>query len=439
MSMEQTFIDISYFLVHALYQNLSYYAVFMFMLTPKYNKATMRIVITANVSASIICNIFLAPLLPVPMSFLCYQALMLVPVMVFYKEKKKVCLFAAALIEAATVITDMVFSAFLLKMFGYYPTKVLPYTWTTVLSVLLLDVFLTCLYALIVIIWRKKIRKYNLKSITLFMLFPIGQTLFIVACTYPTWAMGSTFEVFDNPFMFIAIIISIASDILMFIALRDNNNLETAKERAAAAEKEMELQLQYYSELIEKMTEIREYRHDINNLVSVAEALITDDSSQSSKDFIGEMKHKAEGMKIPVYTSSEIANAVLWKKEQEAKQAGVDFKVKADVGESFPLDKIDICSLFANLLDNAVNEAKETEEKTVEVTMGRRFGLLMVEVVNSANDNPEIAGRKKPKSAKEGDHGHGLGIVEKIAEKYGGKFVFEVKDGKARAAASLSV
>ena len=32
------------------------------------------------------------------------------------------------------------------------------------------------------------------------------------------------------------------------------------------------------------MTEIREYRHDINNLVSVAEALITDDSSQSSKD-----------------------------------------------------------------------------------------------------------------------------------------------------------
>ena len=271
--------------------------------------------------------------------------------------------------------------------------------------------------------------------LSLFILFPVGQALFTVACAYPT----TKFKVLENPFMSIAVIVSIASDIIMFIALRDNNNLETAKERAAAAEKEMELQLQYYSELIEKMTEIREYRHDINNLVSVAEALITDDSSQSSKDFIGEMKHKAEGMKIPVYTSSEIANAVLWKKEQEAKQADVDFKVKADVGESFPLDKIDICSLFANLLDNAVNEAKETEEKTVEVTMGRRFGLLMVEVVNSANDNPEIAGRKKPKSAKEGDHGHGLGIVEKIAEKYGGKFVFEVKDGKARAAASLSV
>lgn len=186
------------------------------------------------------------------------------------------------------------------------------------------------------------------------------------------------------------------------------------------------------------MTEIREYRHDINNLVSVAEALMTDDSSQSSKDFIGEMKNKAEGMKIPVYTSSEIANAVLWKKEQEAKQAGVDFRVKADIGESFPLDKTDICSLFANLLDNAVNEAKETEEKSVEVTAGRRFGLLMIEVVNSAKDNGEFAG-KKPKSAKEGDHGHGLEIVEKIAEKYGGKFVFELKDGKARAAVSLSV
>lgn len=438
MITEQTLIDISYFLVHELYQNIAYYAVFMFMLTPKYGKALSRIMIAVMAAASICCS-YIARSLPTPVSYLFYQSLMLLPILLFYKEKKKTCLFAAALIEAATFIMDMTVSACLLKIFGYYPTKVLPYTWSTILVVLLLDVFITCFYALIVIIWRKRLGKYSVKSMTLFMLFPVGQLLFIMACTYPTWAMGSTFDVFDNPFMIAAAIASVASDILMFIALRENNSLETANERAAQAEKEMELQLQYYSELTEKMTEIREYRHDINNLVSVAEAMITESTSQTGRDYIDEMKRKAESMKFPVYTSSEIANAVLWKKEREARQVGVDFKVRADISESFPLDKIDICSLFANLLDNAVNEAKETEEKTVEVTAGRRFGLLMVEVVNSADNNLEITGRKKLKSAKDGDHGHGLGIVEKIAEKYDGRFVFEVKDGKARAAVSLSV
>lgn len=435
MISEQTVIDVLYFILHDVFQTMSYYYVMLLMLTPKYNK-------TATLAAmTVICIIYQHIIngTPILIYFFSFVAVMVMPALFLFKEKKKVCLFAVALIISAILTVDTLVSAFLLKIFGYYPTKVLPYTWGAVLAVLMLDVTLICFFAPIVIIWRKKIGKYKIKSISFFMLFPVGQILFVVACTYPTWAMGSAFDVFDNPFMLMAIIVSAASDILMFIALRDNNNLETAKERAAQAEKEMELQLQYYSELTEKMTEIREYRHDINNLVSVAEALITEDSSQNSRDFIGEMKHKAENMKIPVYTSSEIADTVLWKKEQEARQAGVDFKVRADINESFPIDKIDICSLFANLLDNAVNEAKETEEKSVEVTAGRRFGLLMIEVVNSANNNSDITGRKKPKSAKEGNHGHGLGIVEKIAEKYDGRFVFEVKDGKARAAVSLSV
>ncbi len=435
MNIEQLVIDISFFIVHDLFQAVFYYIMLMFMLTPKYNKVVVLLVLTM---INTLCRYAVQPA-PALVYFFAYLAVTFIPILFIFKEKKIICLFAVGIIEASALLIDAALSAFFSEtvqiLENYYPTKTVPYTWNAVFAMITLNVMYSCMFVLIVIIWCKVIKKYNIKSLSLFILFPVGQALFTVACAYPT----TKFKVLENPFMSIAVIVSIASDIIMFIALRDNNNLETAKERAAAAEKEMELQLQYYSELIEKMTEIREYRHDINNLVSVAEALITDDSSQSSKDFIGEMKHKAEGMKIPVYTSSEIANAVLWKKEQEAKQAGVDFKVKADVGESFPLDKIDICSLFANLLDNAVNEAKETEEKTVEVTMGRRFGLLMVEVVNSANDNPEIAGRKKPKSAKEGDHGHGLGIVEKIAEKYGGKFVFEVKDGKARAAASLSV
>lgn len=297
MISEQTLINISYFIAHDIFNCMIYFVIMIMMITPKYNKTATLFILTA---ICIILESVIRPA-PLPLYFVSCFTMFYVPALLVFREKKKICFFAASILLLGTIVLDMIFSAITLSTYGYYPTKTVPYTWTSVYISALFNVLYFCAFMPIVIIWRKKIKKYSVKSMTLFMLFPIGQALFLSACTYPTWAMGADFNVFDNPFMLIAVIISAVSDILMFIALRDNNSLEIAKARAEQAEKEMELQSQYYSELSKKMEEIKQYRHDINNLIYTAEALITEDSSQVSKDFIEEMKQKSERMKIPVY------------------------------------------------------------------------------------------------------------------------------------------
>ena len=240
------------------------------------------------------------------------------------------------------------------------------------------------------------------------------------------------------PFIWVAIIVSVFADITMFIALKDSAKLDETRERLSEAEKQMEAQLAYYDSLTEKFAEIREYRHDINNIVAVAESLLNEDISRSDGEaMISEIKERAAKTTVPMFCANPIINTVIWQKQQEAGQLGIEFSAEIDSGESFPFDKIDICSLFANLLDNAIREASGCEKGFVRLSAGRKSGVVFVTAENSSRR--EIKQGAKPKTTKKSGsfHGSGLDIIEKITAKYSGSFTLSAEKGTAVASAAL--
>ena len=201
----------------------------------------------------------------------------------------------------------------------------------------------------------------------------------------------------------------------------------------------MDMQLQYYDGLADKMQEIREYRHDINNLIEVTEALLrSKTTSEDGRMLLEELKEKTAGAKMPVFSGNPTVNAILYHKQQAAKTLGVEFRVNMSVGEDFPFERSDICSIFANLLDNAIRGAAGTENGFTEVIASQSMGLMSIEVRNSTSK--ELNSEKnRPASDKSEPQKHGLGleIVGNIAEKYDGKFVLSSENGVARAAVTL--
>lgn len=432
MISEQMVIDILFFFLHHVVQHVGFNICLILMLTPKYKPLPLTIFLSVAV---MIIHYFTSLSTSGVSVFLMGILTFLAPALIFFKDPLRKRIFAALIISAFLFLMDMIMGFYTLITLGYFPAKSNPPTWMSVVFTLQYDIAFVVGFIPVFWLWNKKVKKYALKSMSYFMLFPVGQMIFMAACAYPAWFSGSEFKVFDNPFMLLALIISLISDVLMFVALRDNDNLQRTRGRVAEMEKQMELQLQYYDNLADKFTEIREYRHDINNLVSVAEALINDTSSESSKAFIGEMKEKALNMKVPMFCENSIVNAVLWKKQNETLEKGLEFTAEIDRAEQFPLDRIDVCSLLANLLDNAIREAEEPGG-FVRILIGRKHGLLIIDVSNSTLR--EHSGTEKlPKTTKDGDHGHGMEIAEKIARKYNGKFVFKAHEGVAHAIVSL--
>ncbi len=430
---EQALIDVLYYLLHDVFQWISYFFIITAFLTPKCNRA---IIVLVPSVIGLFPPVYKLLLGKDTGTFMMIGMLTLVALTAF-KEKKRICLFAVAVEQLGIGFMAVVTTTIVYDMLGYYPTEIFPYTWVSVIYTVILDILLYCCFGFILFIWNKHLKRRHIKSVGYFWMFPFGQMMFFFACVYRAWQDMGTY-ILSNHILIVALIVSAISDIILYFGLKQNDRVQDMERSMAEMEKQMQAQLDYYDSLSEKFAEIREYRHDINNIVAVAESLLNEDISRSDGEaMISEIKERAAKTAVPMFCANPIINTVIWQKQQEAGQLGIEFSAEIDTGESFPFDKIDICSLFANLLDNAIREASGCEKGFVRLIAGRKSGVVFVTAENSSER--VIKQGAKPKTTKKSGsfHGSGLEIIEKITAKYGGSFTLSAEKGTAVASAAM--
>ena len=92
------------------------------------------------------------------------------------------------------------------------------------------------------------------------------------------------------------------------------------------------------------------------------------------------------------------------------------------------MEETDICCIFSNLLDNAVEASNRSSEKNIDCKCytNRTNQLYFIEISNSC-DNKPITEENKLVTYKKDQKTHGIGMVsvKDIVEKYHGDLHFE--------------
>lgn len=246
---------------------------------------------------------------------------------------------------------------------------------------------------------------------------PMGIILCVVLLTY----YGQPQETFQNMFLLLLALFSFAGLLWTVTVLSKKRMLEEVQSTA-------EMNSRYYAMMEKQNLEIRRLKHDLANHLQVLSAL----SAKQKDAYIRELLDNSVLYQTLKYCNDDIVNVILSAKASAMGMYGIDFHVKAEIQKPLPLEKTDICAVFGNALDNAVEYVSRLEQDmryiNLEARLGR--GMFVLKVVNPCMEL--ISGNELPPTTKKDKGAHGLGLksIRQIAEKYDGGLELKTEGGE---------
>ena len=312
-----------------------------------------------------------------------------------------------------------------------------------VFVMLLISDMLFLLFLLIVTIWRRKELWIhgNFRQLGIMLLFVSIHFLMVIVYYLDQ-------SVLDNPRNQM---IQTGFQLLLYFALIFNyfNALRTRKlmesEQALRnLETEMEHNYQYYTLADEKFTEVSKLRHDILNQIQTVQYLLRNgENEQEAREIMQRIEEQLAAAKTVHLCQNPIINSVLTVKMNTVQASGIETDILLSDCGDLPFDNYDICSLFANLYDNAVEACQKLEEgkdRFIEMRSGIQNDFFVLKLRNSCGAMPEMKNGEKPRSDKGSDgHGYGTKIIENIAKKYDGSFTMRFENGVMTAVVALKL
>ena len=188
--------------------------------------------------------------------------------------------------------------------------------------------------------------------------------------------------------------------------------------------KNLQLQKNYYEELEQNQKQIRKFRHDMNNHLSVVGYLLQKGELQKARDYFDKISVYMQTANRK-FCENSVVNAVLNAKYNLMTDAKIDGFFHISIDKILFIDDVSLCTLFANTLDNAIEACQKIEAPDRrKLELKCRYtenGYFSLELINS-KINEIVVQKNQYISDKEDKSAHGIGIssIRDIVEKYEG-------------------
>ena len=191
----------------------------------------------------------------------------------------------------------------------------------------------------------------------------------------------------------------------VWVLRSDSDNLLLTQE-SQMMQKQMELQKQHYTRLMEKSEELRSFRHDIRNHIYCMRVLLDEGNLEELKSYMDSMDVMVHSVGDSIKSGNKLLDAIIG--EQMHKYPDVKVRFNGSYPEQSMLSDVDFCTIFFNALSNAFEAAVQTEEKTVEMNVRTLETHLLLSVSNSALSAPQVRHNRYISTKDEKGHGYGM-------------------------------
>lgn len=169
--------------------------------------------------------------------------------------------------------------------------------------------------------------------------------------------------------------------------------------------------------------------HDMKHQINILRGM--NDSEQRAA-LLDRMEADIKAYELQCKTGNSVLDTVLTSKSMQCDKHGITMIVVADGSLLDFMDAMDICSIFGNALDNAIEATMKLEDKEkrlihVNVSQFKSFVMIRFENYFKGNLKKEGASFKTTKKNSE-DHGYGIKSINYTVEKYDGAVDIKAND-----------
>lgn len=186
-----------------------------------------------------------------------------------------------------------------------------------------------------------------------------------------------------------------------------------------------------YTSLLESIREqqindekIRTFRHDIKNHLFSIIYYLENDRSDAALSFAKRLLDEYTKTTPVVCTNNMVLDGILSRKISEAEAQQISVTVNADFSKIGFIEDIDLCAIFGNILDNAIDSCAavdESEGRYIDILCRESAGHIFIIVKNPYR---KVLFRKELPITTKSDsslHGFGLKSIRRSIERYGGE------------------
>ena len=212
------------------------------------------------------------------------------------------------------------------------------------------------------------------------------------------------------------------------------------KEHNEFQERYLEAELEYVKRYKETQAQTRAFRHDVINQLSLATMLMENGKGEEAKQHLEEMLGNIQNLSLQYVTGDEMLDCIVSMKADKMEERGIAFTLEGVADDGLGMKAMDVCGVFANALDNAIEAAskvaKEQDAATPKISMEikRTPRFFVIKITNSTQGkvNVETLLSQEGYTSKKDTESHGFGLynVQRHIEKYDGMIKAQSAEGE---------
>lgn len=211
-------------------------------------------------------------------------------------------------------------------------------------------------------------------------------------------------------------------------------------EKSLVQEEYISAELDYINQYKKNQTEISAFRHDIINNLSMLSALHDEKNYEGAKEYIDTLLGNVKSMSPKYITGDEMLDCIVGMKAAKMEEEGINFTLEGVIDGGLGMKAVDVCSIFANALDNAIEACEKVSkdfERWIKLSVKRTDKFFLIKLENTMNEEEKTQplsrlfdeGERITTKKDKAHHGFGILNMRETILKHEGIEKVEIEDG----------